>query len=140
MLKMAIRKKCKAYNDMLIRSILKEDFIMEERNMNNQENQELENNQNQKNGKPETPAEEKKDGFFKKAVRGVKKAATSKIACTVYGILGGTLVMGAIGHFFGKDDAFLPSGGAGTVPMIPEKTVPELVDQVSEAVTEATEK
>jgi len=110
--------------------------MAEEKNMNNQENQEL-NNQNQKNNQ-ETPAE-KKDGFFKKAVRGVKKAATSKIACTVYGILGGTLAMGVIGKVFGKDDIVLPGGGAGTVPQIAEK-VPEIVDQVSEVVSETSEK
>ena len=99
--------------------------------------QELEN-QNQENNKQETPAE-KKDSFFKKAVRGVKKAATSKIACTVYGILGGTLAMGVIGKVFGKDDIVLPGGGAGTVPKIAEK-VPEIVDQVSEVVSETSEK
>lgn len=99
--------------------------------------QELEN-QNQENNKPETPAE-KKDGFFKKAVRGVKKAATSKIACTVYGILGGTLAMGVIGKVFGKDDIVLPGGGAGTVPQIAEK-VPEIAETVSEVVSETSEK
>ena len=110
--------------------------MAEEKNMN-QENQELEN-QNQENEKPETPAE-KKDGFFKKAVRGVKKAATSKIACTAYGILGGTLAMGVIGKVFGKDDIVLPGGGAGTVPQIAEK-VPEIAETVSEVVSETSEK
>lgn len=110
---------------------------MEENKNMNQENQELEN-QNQENGKPETPAEEK-EGFFKKAGRTLKKAATSKIACTVYGILGGTVAMGVIGKVFGKEDVVLPSGGSGTVPMITEK-VPEIAESVSEAVVEATEK
>lgn len=110
---------------------------MEENRNMNQENQEL-NNQNQENGKPETPAEEKKDSFFKKAVRGVKKAATSKIACTVYGILGGTVLMGVVGKVFGKDDTIDISRN-GNVLTITEK-VPEIAEQVSEAVTEAAEK
>lgn len=110
----------------------------ENRNMNQENNQEL-NNQNQENNKPETPAEEKKDGFFKKAGRALKKAATSKIACTAYGILGGTVLMGVIGKVFGKDDIVLPGGGSGTVPQITEK-VPEIAETVQEAVVEATEK